>query len=1326
MNMKIPPRDNMGEAPAASCTVTFGEHTTIPVTVDDVFVYERQCPLLNRSLTQIELALRRQDGAATKTRASTTAKLRLPLPVNMRVSKFEMQRKLTELLFPENAPLLSPYEATQAKAQADQDQLVWVPATVVDKKKAKEIAYKEKERGRDVAAGANVGGSNVFEMDIFPVKPNREVRCRLQIVGEGGRPAVGEGSSSISADETPADAVRWRALFPLAKNFVFERKTLAHETDGTSMVKEAASRGAPACMTGDCFGARHFAIRVPKVEARVQDQLSIPNEAVILWDNSGSMEKNSQERVRKLRNTLQKVQSATAGSASGPVCVYYSLYTFEMTAIETALCRTTSVDEVIACLESVRYDGGTDMTKLAASIGKVTPVGTTMSDKNVNQRTEIWVFTDGVDILGRTPKFAVADASVTVHAIAHESTVTNTRTLRAITLANPQRPGRLLQSDNIATDSYEELFRPAGARLHRIVPNQSDAAFQEDYDDGFRCTPDHRLQPLSLPLTEDALVCGIVGNEVSKISIEIIDQDGQIKEYGIYLNLEQGVEPGSDPAPNMMNSLNIMLASPSGYHIQPDGDDNCAAAILGYLFAEAQYEAVSGDELRSGLDLSELKLELATRYSFCSPEASLLMLHTMKQFFDNDVPPPLTHPMRPQWEEEQRKKDSKQPSSRTTPARDVTKGRRGRGEEALGEPKRAEEFTETTLEQVRTLTNFLEKEPLSHGAGKFSDSFSERGRERGGGFLGAATAAVGRVFGGVRGRGGPPGGASKGDGKSRAAGKGGFSEQVESLSFSQERSMGHGGRNDLLSMRAMPMAMMNACSLEDDEPMLMSASLGMTTSAMEVDEEDSDGADDCRMDDPTLGATARSLDSEAPQTRSRNDSEVPGTRSKKMKVAGGASRSTGETDSARPTVAASVDPHVYENEMRTAVAKAQFETDRSSWIKTYFHLREANRDSPSFFLACARVLLHCKQKNEAIRVVSNCLEFNLEEPQLLRTVGYFLLSVEGDEEASLLAETVFDHVATICPVEPQSFLDMALSRFSRCQQHSSSKEADSQAPAKSVIETRTSAMTLAAKHVVRVLTHRWANRFYEIEYPALLLLHFLEEASKDKKIVTRLLDNNADTIGSESSAPGGRKSYPDKIFLIYRERDPEGADAPPTITPAASAGFTPGPRPIFIGGYTDKEEQQSAAAAVAEVKPPRLLEVKSQTLLVQADLWKQCQLCIWLNWDTDKTDLDLHVIEPSGEEVYYQNRWSCSGGYLSRDFTQGYGPEVYLLKRPVKGTYKVQVKYYGSHQDSKLTGATSCVVWIMQRKGQDLNIEFFTMRLKKLHEKQTVMEVKHS
>jgi len=92
---------------------------------------------------------------------------------------------------------------------------------------------------------------------------------------------------------------------------------------------------------------------------------------------------------------------------------------------------------------------------------------------------------------------------------------------------------------------------------------------------------------------------------------------------------------------------------------------------------------------------------------------------------------------------------------------------------------------------------------------------------------------------------------------------------------------------------------------------------------------------------------------------------------------------------------------------------------------------------------------------------------------------------------------------------------------------------------------------------------------------------------------------------------------------------------------------------------------------------------------------------IWLGWDTDKTDIDLHVKEPTGEEVFYShNRSATTGAAVSRDFTQGYGPEVYTLAHAPAGKYSVRTNYYGSHQDSATTGSTSCVIWSVKHLGE--------------------------
>jgi hypothetical protein len=79
-----------------------------------------------------------------------------------------------------------------------------------------------------------------------------------------------------------------------------------------------------------------------------------------------------------------------------------------------------------------------------------------------------------------------------------------------------------------------------------------------------------------------------------------------------------------------------------------------------------------------------------------------------------------------------------------------------------------------------------------------------------------------------------------------------------------------------------------------------------------------------------------------------------------------------------------------------------------------------------------------------------------------------------------------------------------------------------------------------------------------------------------------------------------------------------------------------------------------------------------------------------LIWDKDGVDLDLHVIEPGGKEIYWEDPKGAKGGELDVDNTKGFGPEnIYWLvesqgpgSEKVKGpgpagTYKWWVVYWG-------------------------------------------------
>lgn len=116
-------------------------------------------------------------------------------------------------------------------------------------------------------------------------------------------------------------------------------------------------------------------------------------------------------------------------------------------------------------------------------------------------------------------------------------------------------------------------------------------------------------------------------------------------------------------------------------------------------------------------------------------------------------------------------------------------------------------------------------------------------------------------------------------------------------------------------------------------------------------------------------------------------------------------------------------------------------------------------------------------------------------------------------------------------------------------------------------------------------------------------------------------------------------------------------------------------------------------------------------------------LRIMMSWDTDETDVDLHVLEPDGEEAYYRNRRTSSGGFVSEDVTTGYGPEEYLRKDAQKGKYRILANYFASHRQA-LTGAAVVTATVYTGWGRkDEKRQILSFRLDKPKDKHPIGEV---
>ena len=247
----------------------------------------------------------------------------------------------------------------------------------------------------------------------------------------------------------------------------------------------------------------------------------------------------------------------------------------------------------------------------------------------------------------------------------------------------------------------------------------------------------------------------------------------------------------------------------------------------------------------------------------------------------------------------------------------------------------------------------------------------------------------------------------------------------------------------------------------------------------------------------------------------------------------------------------------------TPYLKVMEYTEYAKAVETYYKLKKEYGNTPSFYVDVADYFFKKGNHEQAILVVSNLAELSLDDPQLLRMLGYKLSNYSAKKEAV----QVFRKVAQLREEEPQSFRDLGLALAEDAQYNE------------------------AAKNLYRVVTNEWSSRFGDVQ------------------LVT-LNDLNS---------------------LIARH---QGIDV----------------------SYIDK----------------RLLKKEPVDVRVV------------LSWDTDNCDMDLWVTDPKDEKCYYQNTLTYLGGKISRDVTQGYGPEEFMLKKAENGKYKVQVDYFGTHSQKQL------------------------------------------
>lgn len=115
---------------------------------------------------------------------------------------------------------------------------------------------------------------------------------------------------------------------------------------------------------------------------------------------------------------------------------------------------------------------------------------------------------------------------------------------------------------------------------------------------------------------------------------------------------------------------------------------------------------------------------------------------------------------------------------------------------------------------------------------------------------------------------------------------------------------------------------------------------------------------------------------------------------------------------------------------------------------------------------------------------------------------------------------------------------------------------------------------------------------------------------------------------------------------------------------------------------------------------------------------------IVMSWDADATDVDLHVLEPSGEEAMYNHNRTTIGGLVSKDFTQGYGPEEYMVRRAMPGPFKIFAHYYGSRQQTVIGPCTITATVFTDFGRPNQKKQVLTLRLDKPRDRADIGEIR--
>lgn len=109
---------------------------------------------------------------------------------------------------------------------------------------------------------------------------------------------------------------------------------------------------------------------------------------------------------------------------------------------------------------------------------------------------------------------------------------------------------------------------------------------------------------------------------------------------------------------------------------------------------------------------------------------------------------------------------------------------------------------------------------------------------------------------------------------------------------------------------------------------------------------------------------------------------------------------------------------------------------------------------------------------------------------------------------------------------------------------------------------------------------------------------------------------------------------------------------------------------------------------------PEYARARGERLAAQFDVAPK-DLVVTVQWNTDRTDVDLHVSEPDGSECSFRQP-RTKNGRLTRDVTQGFGPEMYVVTDAPPGPY-VAFGHYYSADPNRMSTRTRVYLTVVER-----------------------------